>query len=286
MMRMRALWAVGLALASPLAAQAQQATRDAAERWLARRPFTEQVADDLPAGLAFQAAFVERLTAHLGRPAGYKAALTNPAAQQRFGANGPVLGVLLDGMLRASGAAMPADFAARPVVEGDLLVRVGSAAINEAGTDLDLLAGLDAVMPFLELADLNWSTNAIPTAASLVALNAGARAGVYGAPVPLQEATPEQLDRLAGITVVLYDGAGVARATGRARDLLGHPIQAVRWIRDELRARGDRLRPGDVLSLGSLTPLLPVQPGDRWTATYEGLGTDGTVSVTCSIATP
>ena len=72
-------------------------------------------------------------TARITGPlAGYKAGLTNPAVQKRFHTDRPVWGSLGKSMLLTSPATVPAQFGARPVFEADLLVRVSSAAINQA----------------------------------------------------------------------------------------------------------------------------------------------------------
>ena len=64
---------------------------------------------DLAAGYAAQRLLVQRLTeAWGGRPAGYKIALTNPAAQQMLGVPHPVFGTLLSARVHASGVRLAA----------------------------------------------------------------------------------------------------------------------------------------------------------------------------------
>lgn len=267
-------------------AHAQPGLRQVRDHWQSRTVLAAapELADD-DAALNFQRALLEWQTADLGRPVGFKAALTNPAAQQRFGLSHPLLGVLLERMILPDGATLPLDFAARPVAEGDLLVRVKDARIATAQTDLELLEALDAVIPFLELADLGYATNVAPDGRALTAINAGARAGVRGAPIPL-EASEEQLARLAAFTVEVADGTGAVLARGRGSDVLGHPIHAVRWMRDEILRRGDRLRPGDLLSIGSLTTFIPIRNPVRLQAVYRGLRDDEPVTVGAEITRP
>jgi 2-keto-4-pentenoate hydratase len=238
--------------------------------------------EDDQAAQNFQNALIERISGKLGRPVGYKAALTNPKAQQQFGVDQPILGVLLENMLLEDGAELALDYAARPAVEADLLVRVRDPNINEARTDLELLAGLSEVIPFIELADLLLLPGASNDLRTLTALNAGARTGVVGTPVALT-ADQATLDRLGSFSVRLEDEKGRLYGAGRGADLLGHPIHVVRWMRDALRARGDRLREGDVLSLGTLTPVQALKKPARLTAHYHGLLADpeDDLSVTC-----
>jgi 2-keto-4-pentenoate hydratase len=58
---------------------------------------------------------------------GYKAALTNPAVQKRFGYDQPLRGTLYAKMILPAGAKVPAAYGARPVYEADLVAVVGDA---------------------------------------------------------------------------------------------------------------------------------------------------------------
>lgn len=223
--------------------------------------------------------FVRRLMEEAGDDGavvGYKVALTNPNAQSQVGIGHPLYGFLLENMLLKSGTTLPLEFGSRPHAEGDLMVRVGSDAINQAQTDLELLAALDAVIPFLELPDLIYQEDDRVTAGALVAVNVGARYGVIGDPVEL-EAGASGLDQLANIRVVLNNDEGQFLVDGNSTALLGHPINAVRWLRDTLSTQGVELRPGDLLSLGSVTSLVSLDPEADITgieARYFGLDMD------------
>lgn len=160
------------------------------------------------------------------------------------------------------------------------MVRVGSEAINEAETDSALLAGLDAVVPFFELPDLLYAEGVEIGGPALVAINVGARRGVVGPATPLPRGEAAY-DLLGEIRVEVRDPAGRVLSEGGSRQLLGHPLEVVRWIRNSLREDGTRLQPGQLISLGSVTDLLPIQAGQTLTARYYGVGTDTVeVSVT------
>ena len=234
---------------------------------------------------AIQGRFVELLLPTLGPVVGYKAGLTSQAAQTRIGVSHPIAGRLLRGMLYQSPAQIRADAGAHLAIEGDLLVRVGNESINRAQTDDQLLAGLEAVIPFVEVPDLLFRRGQIPDAAVLVALNVGARFGVMGEVLP-QHNVHSSWQRLSEFEVALYDGAGATLARGRGKDLLGHPLKVVRWLRDTLNAQGVQLVPGDLLSLGSLTPLLPVVSGQTIHARYLGLDPGRTLEVSVTVVDP
>lgn len=224
--------------------------------------------------------FVRRAVEELGPIVGYKAAFTSAPAQERFGLTEPLYGFLLEEMLLDSEATLPVDFAARPLAEGDLLVRVGSADINTAQTDAEILAALESVIPFIELPDLLYEENAVIDAGAVVAINLGARSGVMGDPIPLAP-TEDWQARLGNISVQMRNTDGQTIGTGESSTLLGHPLNVVRWLRDTLATQGLALRPGDVLSLGTITPPVPVEANTTLTVEYYGL-TDEAVAVSVS----
>src|SRR5687768_15401300 len=120
------------------------------------------------------------LELQLGRPVGYKAGLTNPAVQKRFNADAPVWGTLYAPMMLNSGASVDAAFGARPLFEADMLVRIGSAAVNRAKTPEDVLAAIDQVIPAIELPDLVVQAPGQLNGAGITAINVGARYFVNG----------------------------------------------------------------------------------------------------------
>jgi 2-keto-4-pentenoate hydratase len=219
-------------------------------------------------GLCAQNRLVPLLTPTLGRPVGYKVGLTNPTAQQRFGTSHPVTGIIYEATLRArSGDTVPAAFGAVPTVEADLLVRVSSEAINDARDHLAVLRSIDQVIPFIEMPDLALSGGF--DGPNLLAMNVGARLGVMGTPIPVQ-VTEEFAARLGTMSVTLgSDVREISRAPGTA--LLGHPLNVLPWLAQDLASRGTRLRVGDIISLGGFSPAAPIEAGRTYTVRYEGL---------------
>lgn len=225
-----------------------------------------------------QSKFIQILSQYLGKPVGYKAGLTSLAAQEKFGVDRPLLGILLEQMLLPNGAVLPANFGARPMTEGDLMVRVGSDKINQAKTIAEVLASLDAVMPFIEVPDLVYGPEVKMDGSAIAAINIGARYGILGNPIPLTNQHDWQT-RLAAIRLEILDANGTILATGNSRTLLGHPLNVVLWIKDTLQAEGKQLKKGDLLSLGTITPLMPVKPNTTIRAKYIGLDPNGTVEI-------
>ena len=108
----------------------------------------------------------------------------------------------------------------------------------------------------------------------MAAINVGARLGVAGSPVAVPAYRAERyalLDALRDMRVVVGDGTGATLAQGRGSDILEHPLNAVVWLVGALAQEGLALQPGDLVSLGSFSPLMPPKAGQAITVRYEGL---------------
>lgn len=89
------------------------------------------------------------------------------------------------------------------------------------------------------------------------------------------------LEALERMSVQLTNERGeLLPPAGKGSDILGHPLQAVVWLAQALQKEEITLQPGDLVSLGSFSPLLPPRAGLTVTATYLGL--PGTKPVTVS----
>lgn len=218
----------------------------------------------------FRQAFLRALEGHLGPPIGFKAALTNPAAQDRFGVKHPVLGTLLSGMILPNGSVLTVR-TARLLVEADLLIVVRDDAFNDASDDDALAMSISHLAPFLELPDGIFPPGREADVDNLIAYNAGARIGIRGALVSLPNDPARALAMLRGISATLHGPDGVVLGRGQSTNLLGDPIRAVRWIRDQARSEGYRFEGGELLSLGSISPPFRVEASGEYSAEYAGL---------------
>lgn len=79
------------------------------------------------------------------------------------------------------------------------------------------------------------------------------------------------LDALRDMQVRVTDAQGQVLGQGKGSDILEHPLNAVVWLVEALRREGLNLQPGQLVSLGSFSPLLPPRPGLQVTVHYDGL---------------
>ncbi|MCR8547678.1 fumarylacetoacetate hydrolase family protein [Salipiger sp. P9] len=231
---------------------------------------------DMDDALCTQGKLAAVLAESLGPVVGYKAGLTSKPAQDRFGVTEPVHGVLYRDMLLPAGAEVPAAFGTIPMLEADLLLVIGDAAINQATTPEEAMAHISAIRPFIELPDMTLAKGEPITGETLTAMGVAPRLGVMGPEIAVSDPAA-MLNMLAGMTVTLMaaDGTVLTEAPGAA--VLGNPVNSVLW----LLSKGITFQPGDVVSVGSFGPLLPVAkaPGGA-NLRYTGLPGDPEVSVT------
>lgn len=278
-MNRTALAATALTLvASPLWADCATEAEVAAfvDSYLAQEPATALAAGgDMADARCTQGLLATALEPHLGAIVGYKVGLTSAPAQERFGVEEPVMGVLYESMLMPDGAEIPADFGAVPLFEADLILVVGSEAINGASTPDEAITHISAVHPFIELPDLALAPDQPMTGVTITAMGVGARSGVVGEAIAVNDPA-EMLQALETMQVAVTsaDGAVMAQAPGAA--VLGNPVNAVLW----LMSQGVTLEAGDLVSVGSIGPLLPpAQAMGEATVIYAGLPGDPDVSV-------
>lgn len=218
---------------------------------------------------------VAALSQHMGPVVGYKAGLTSPPAQERFGVTEPVAGVLYRDMFVQDGDTVAQPHGAIPMFEADLILVIGDVAVNDATTPEEAMAHISAVRPFIELPDLTYAQGEPINGVTLTANGVAPRMGVLGAEIAVDDPAA-MLEALAAmqVTVTAADGSVLAEAPGAS--VLGNPVNSVLW----LHSKGFEFKPGDMISVGSIGPLLPpAKAGGKATVTYAGLPGNPEVSV-------
>lgn len=278
-MKALGLAAMATLLAGAAAAECASDTEIAAyvESFLAKTPAKALAAGgSMDDALCTQEKLVVAMVPHLGPVVGYKAGLTSKPAQERFGASEPVHGVLYRDMLLEDGAEVPRDFGIMPLFEADLLLIVGDEGVNSAATPREVMAHISAVRPFIELPDLVFAKGEPIDGVTLTANGVAPRLGVVGAEIAVTDPAA-MAEALAAMQVTVTNGAGAVLAEAPGSAVLGNPANAVSW----LTSKGIVLKAGDIVSVGSIGPLMPVaKAGSGATVSYAGLPGDPQVGVT------
>jgi 2-keto-4-pentenoate hydratase len=221
------------------------------------------------AGMTVQDAYavqllqVERWCADGARVKGHKVGLSSAAMQRQMGVDQPDYGHLTDSMFFLEGMPIPAGRFIQPKVEPEVAFVLRSPLAGPGVTLAEAIRAVDFVVPALEIIDsriADWRI-ALPDTIADNASSGGVVLG--GRPVRL-----DSLDlRLVGCT--LHRG-GELTATGAGGAVLGSPLNALVWLANTVGPLGVVLEAGHVVLPGSVTPAIPVRPGETVTAAFGG----------------
>lgn len=252
---------------TPEAAERAAAVLVAARRSASLLP--ELPADCKPAnlqeGYQIQAAFAARAE---GRVVGFKIGATSEKAQSFLRTPTPFFGRVFDSQLYDSPARLAADNFGFRLIEPEFAFRMGRdlPARAEGYDRAAVEAAIAVVQPSIEVvtsALADWNTQGAP---SLVADNGVNGALVLGAP----HEDWRRLDLASHRVELAVNGAPAGEGTGA--NALGHPINALVWLIDQLSAMGIGLAAGQIVTTGVVTPFVLLEAGDEAIATYGALG--------------
>jgi 2-keto-4-pentenoate hydratase len=205
------------------------------------------------------------LTRSGGRRVGRKIGLTSPAVQAQMGVSTPDFGVLFADMAYGDSEPIPAGRLLQPRVEAEVAFVLGRDLPDRPVIASDVLRATELVVAAIEVVDsriTDWDISIFDTVAD------NASSGVFvlgGAPRRLTDVD------LAEVAMTLTCD-GEARSSGTGAACLGHPVNAVVWLANAVAERGVPLQAGEVILSGALGPLVPVERGKTYEATFTGLG--------------
>jgi len=229
----------------------------------------------------WQDEMVQFMRPTMGEVVGYKTGGHDPGPGfPTFPPEG-IRGYILSGMLREDGTTIRVEDSKAGFLEADFAFRVGDASINTADSDLDILAALDAIVPFAEIPDPYYEPGTRSVNGTVVA-DMGSRMSFTGEPIPIGS-SPAWLKRIDTFKFAVLDEHDTVIQSGSMKGWY-EPIQVVRWLRNQLRESGKRLEPGQLLSLGNIgiirqlhegSPRGPAYQSSQFRLEYYGLRDNG-----------
>ncbi|MGH8461273.1 MAG: fumarylacetoacetate hydrolase family protein [Stenotrophobium sp.] len=211
--------------------------------------------------------FLGRRTAEGERVIGKKIGVTSKPVQDMLGVHQPDFGFLTSAMEVADGSSVSLSKTRliQPRAEGEIAFVLKKDLRGPGITEEQILDATDYVVPCFEIVDSrirDWKIKIQDT----VADNASCGVFVLGK----DRIAPRALDLAAVKMEIRKNGAHVASGIGSA--VQGHPATAVAWLANTLGKFGIPFLAGEVILSGSLAPLLPAVPGDRFEMTLAGIG--------------
>ena len=230
-------------------------------------------------GLDLDAAYAVAARVHAARlaagavPRGRKIGFTNAAIWPEYDVHHPVWGWVYEHTLHAGANRLSLAGLAEPKIEPE--IAFGLRATPAAGADTAaLLACIDWVAPAFEIVQSHfpgWKFQAADTIAD------GGLHGrlVLGTRVPVQALGDDPAAVLAGLTVRLScDGNEIE--TGRGSNVLGSPLAALAHLVALLAGQDSavQLKPGEIVTTGTVTAAYAVRAGQTWQAEPAGIALD------------
>lgn len=258
------------------------------------KPITPIPADKLSETNAYKIAdyYVEEQLKTRGTVAGYKIGTFAKGQYDNGpvdGLSGPVTAVMFSNGIHKSGKHISIDCCNMSFIEADFGAVVKSDAINDAKTDLEILAALSGFLPFIEMPDIIQPVVG-GTNVSGIATNYDFKNAIIG---DLIETAPtaEWIERLNNFSFQMTNENGDILAEGNIKNAY-EPLYRVRNLRNRLIQRGRPLKAGDILSLGNMGAIRPLKEnlyfdpikrpvfqGNIGTVTYINLDPNGPASV-------
>ncbi|MDT0575345.1 fumarylacetoacetate hydrolase family protein [Croceicoccus sp. F390] len=215
---------------------------------------------------AISLAFLARRQADGEKVVGKKIGVTSKAVQDMLGVHQPDFGFLTDAMDTGSRIDIAANRLIHPRAEAEIAFLLAKPLNGPGVTEADVLDATHSIAPCFEIVDSridDWKIAIVDT----VADNASCGVFVLGE----ARADPRDFDLPNLKVTVTKNGAPLSEGLGSA--VQGSPLTAVAWLANTLGQHGVSLDAGDIILSGSLVPLEPARPGDRFVMELHGVGT-------------
>lgn len=207
--------------------------------------------------------------------AGRKIGFTNRTIWPIYGIDAPIWGWMYDHTVHdiPADGRIPLPALPEPRIEPEIAFGFRTApapgmSVDEIAGCLDWIAhGIEIVMSLYP----GWKLTAADAVAAM-----GMHGGYWlGERHPARDVLSGGADVLERFTLTM-DGPAETHA-GRASDVLGGPLHAIRFLLDQIaRMPGaGPVEPGEIVTTGTLTDARPIAPGQRWKTRFDGLDLPG-----------
>jgi 2-keto-4-pentenoate hydratase len=236
--------------------------------WEERRLMAALPEDCRPRRLRDGYAIQQELESLQGATIGWKIAATSEAGQRHIGVDAPLAGRLFKRFAHGDGARLPARHLHMRVAEAEFAFKMARDLPPRGepyGRD-EVMAAVETLHLAIEVPDSRYEDFAAIGAPSLVADDSCAAYFVLG-----PEATGWHGVNLPSHKVVARKNGAVA-AEGSGANVLGDPRAALAWLANDLQARGDFLRAGEIVTTGTCVKPVEIAPGDAVVMDFGALG--------------
>jgi 2-oxo-3-hexenedioate decarboxylase len=253
---------------------------DALDRNVLIEPITDRYpAFDEAAAYQVNAELFRRRCARGEQPIGRKIGFTNRTIWPEYGVYTPMWAHVYDTTVtffESNSGAIEIGHLAQPRIEPEILLHFKSSPAG-AKSEAEILECVDWIAHSVEIVQSHfpdWKFKAADTAAAF---------GLHGAlmvgtqrPVRELGAPDELIGRLRTFTIALSRN-GEVQARGGGANVLDSPLLAFAHLQSVLEGlpQFEPVQAGEIVTTGTLTAALPIEPGQRWSTEFAGLALEG-----------
>ncbi len=196
---------------------------------------------------------------------GYKVGCTSRAIRRQFGRTEPICGRVMAPYVFHGNTDLNWHDYVSCAVEPEFVFLIGKDLPHEVEDARELVAAIGCVSPGIEVHNYKFWFGK-PTLQELVASN-GIHAGLV---IGTEKVRPVGLDfKLEGVGLLRN---GELAASGLGAEIMGGPLESLRWLANHLIRHGEQLRAGQIVIPGSAVELVSVAPGDLIAASFTHIG--------------
>ena len=211
---------------------------------------------------------------------GYKVGFTSKKIQKMFDITEPATGVIYEHMFLENNSTLVDSLGKKVFIEPDFLVIVKSEKIMSAKTDLEILENLYSIHPFVEIISMKFDENKKVNGNMIIASNMLATNMVMGKEVIVMP-NQEFLKKINNIYTVFTKNKKSILQEAPVSNLMGGPVNVLRWLIDDFNKKGIQLKKNDRISLGSIGNIFPLERNSEYV--YEFRGLEGKVSLNINV---
>lgn len=195
---------------------------------------------------------------------GYKVSMTSAATQAIANTDEPAYGTILSHQVIENGHGVSLSTLFAPLLEPEIIFELTADLPEDADTQTILESV--KIAPGIEIPDArykDWFPNF--TLGDLISDNTATGLIVVG-----ERVAPLDYEAFADINLKLFkDDKAIEK--GHSSEVLGNPVEAVKWLNKKLHSHGKSLKKGQLISSGTFISPLNLEQG-TYTAEYDKVG--------------
>jgi len=183
---------------------------------------------------------------------GFKVGCTSEAIHSQFGLEEPINGKLFKPHVHEEGVELNWKDYGNCAIEPEMVLKIGMDLRGESVSDDQLIDGIEYVSPGIEIHNFRfWFTP--PTSQELIC-SGGIHVGLI---VGAIKVSPKELSFENEVFSVYKDGVIITK--GPASEIMGGPLQSLRWLVEFLTKKGFCLKKGSLVIPGSPVELVSIE---------------------------